>query len=702
MPLIFYTHPWMLSGLAALSVPVIIHLLLRRKKKRLRFSTLQFFVRQDQQSSQKRKLRNWLLLAMRLLLVALLVAAFARPFLAQRGALPGAQQRRQAIFVLDRSASMLAVGTDGQRWARAKELMQRTLGALNADDRAALIGCSSHTEVLSGFVAPDALARTLAALQPTYGTSSLGEGLQQAAKLASTGDSEAATTIYIVSDLQRSACQNLGNYPISPDLKVELLCAGDLYSPNLSITDLHPQPHDGAKPGLVVSSFSDEDSTEATVEFAVNGKAVFSSRVSLKAGAVTNIDLTLPALKPGWHDARASLQTKDSLELDNTQYATLFIPEPLRALVVEGRKTSRVFEQDSFFLTSALDPSPGATNAVPSDFSISRIAPEDISARLLRSSGRETCDIVVLPGLRDIPDEAGRALKEFVLGGGGLLVFLGEGISANRYNGEFHGLLPAQLGSAEVAPGEAVGWRIGEFKTNADAFAVFGPPESGDLAIPQFFKRYTLTPAEGASPLAFFEDGLPLLILGAVGRGQVALVNSSADTSWNDWPKHKTFLPWLHRLGRQLAAKASHAPAPQAGNMLAEDDMEIDLADTAPKGQLVLQGPGGQKLPLAADGGRRFHASGSFMPGVYSVQGEKGLEIERVAVNLPPQESDLAAMPALEFQKQLVRHEEPPRTSPGALLFGSKSSQKELWRLVLLGVLGLLLMETLVSNRTSA
>ncbi len=143
MPIVFYTHPWMLSGLAALAVPLIIHLLLRRKKKRLRFSTLQFFVKQDQQSSQRRKLRNWLLLAMRLLLVALVVTAFARPFLPRGGASPAARQRRQAIFVLDRSASMLAVGTDGQRWTRAKELAQQALRSLDANDRAALVGCSS-------------------------------------------------------------------------------------------------------------------------------------------------------------------------------------------------------------------------------------------------------------------------------------------------------------------------------------------------------------------------------------------------------------------------------------------------------------------------------------------------------------------------------------------------------------------------------
>ncbi len=110
----------------------------------------------------------------------------------------------------------------------------------------------------------------------------------------------------------------------------------------------------------------------------MDGKVVSSSRLSLKAGAATNIGLALPAFKPGWHDARASVQTKDSLEIDNTRYAVLFVPEPLHALVVEGRKTGHVFEQDGFFVASALDPTQGSTNPVPSDFTVSGIAPEDL------------------------------------------------------------------------------------------------------------------------------------------------------------------------------------------------------------------------------------------------------------------------------------------------------------------------------------
>src|SRR5262249_26321257 len=162
----------------------LIHLLLKRKKKRLRFSTTQFFIKHDEQSSQRRKLRHWLLLALRLLIVTLLVLAFARPYLPQTGA-AAVGRKKQAVIVLDRSASMHANGPDGSRWRQAREQVSKILSGLQRDDRVALIGCSSHTDVLSGFAPPSVVEKLLRDLQPAYGTSDLAQGLQQAVKLIS-------------------------------------------------------------------------------------------------------------------------------------------------------------------------------------------------------------------------------------------------------------------------------------------------------------------------------------------------------------------------------------------------------------------------------------------------------------------------------------------------------------------------------------
>src|SRR5262245_20119335 len=118
MPFLF-TNAFFLAALAALGIPVLIHLLLRRKLQRLRFSTTRFFVRQEEQASARRKLRNLLLLAVRLLILALIVLAFARPYLPLSSAAADARARRQVVLVIDASASMQATDTGGPRWAKA-------------------------------------------------------------------------------------------------------------------------------------------------------------------------------------------------------------------------------------------------------------------------------------------------------------------------------------------------------------------------------------------------------------------------------------------------------------------------------------------------------------------------------------------------------------------------------------------------------
>src|SRR5262245_18839651 len=172
MPVIF-TNAALLFGLLALGIPILIHLLLKRKQQRLRFSTIQFFQRLDEKASQKRKLRNLLLLAMRLLLFALLVFAFARPILPDR-LVPGTDgPPRQAVIVLDGSASMQATDRDGSRWARAKDAASRIVASLRPDDRAALVSCATKATVVSGFGPPPIFQEKLAALSPTSGSGNI-------------------------------------------------------------------------------------------------------------------------------------------------------------------------------------------------------------------------------------------------------------------------------------------------------------------------------------------------------------------------------------------------------------------------------------------------------------------------------------------------------------------------------------------------
>lgn len=692
----------MLAGAAALAIPIVIHLLLKRKRKRLRFSTIQFFLKQDEQSSKRRKLRNWLLLTLRLLIVALLVLAFARPFLQESGGQRADRNRQQVILVLDCSASMQSVGTDGPRWAKAIDQARKIVAGLGSEDRVAVLGCSAHVDVISGFAPPAPALKAIADAEPSLGVSDLGEGLRQAIGLATAVDPKLATTVYVISDLQRSACANLAVCTIPQEIEVKVVAVGDLFSPNFAVSQLCFESAKGPIPQLSVANFSEDENAGVAIDLSVDGKSLAKWPVHLRSGAVTNIELSLPQLKPGWHEVRATLDSKDALELDNTRYASLFIPEPVHVLLVEPRQGKRVFEELCFFIGLALDPSKNSTNSIPTRYSVRKVSLDQFKNYLNSSDGQKGCDWAVLPGLPSIPSGAGKALTEFVQAGGGLLMFLGDEISVNRYASEFRGLLPAQIGALETSPNETSTWRIGDYETNTAVFGAFRLPNSGDLSIPEFTRRHALTLMPGAVPLAFFDDGAPLMVAGTLGRGRVVLMNTAADTSWNDWPKHKTYVPWLHGLGQYLVKNNNGHQIDTPPELVSGDLFDLDLGAATKMKTLRVQSPQNKETLLVADALGRIRDPRISLPGCYSVRDQDGRELTRIAINPPPQESDLGALRPAEFQRRLVTASEPRTPMLSEHLWGHARNQKELWGVLLLSALSLLVVECLLANRTTA
>ncbi|HEV8542529.1 MAG TPA: BatA and WFA domain-containing protein, partial [Verrucomicrobiae bacterium] len=276
-----FANAVLLAGLVGIAAPILIHLLLRRKSQRMRFSTVQFFVKRDEQSMRKRKLRNLLLLAMRVCLFALIVLAFARPFLRNLNAAGSSGKRQQLILLLDTSASMQANGLGGQQWNRAKQFARNLLSKLRADDRAALVTSSTHSSTASEFVPPSVLLQKLDAIEPTYGAGEVSEGLQQAGKLLAVSDPARETTLQIISDLQRSAAQNIGTTPLPQKLGVKMYDPGERFIPNVAVTDLQLESQNSAR--VMVTSFSDENYRALPFKLRIDGKEISSGEMALSA-----------------------------------------------------------------------------------------------------------------------------------------------------------------------------------------------------------------------------------------------------------------------------------------------------------------------------------------------------------------------------------------------------------------------------------
>src|SRR5215211_5356738 len=138
-----FLTPLFLAGLGAIAIPVVIHLIQRERKRVVEFPSLMFVRRIPYQSVRRRRIRHWPLLLLRTAAIALIVAAFARPFFERSAAATAmAGGAREVVILLDQSASM----GYGDHWSRAQDAARSVVRGLGADDRATFVLFSRNAE----------------------------------------------------------------------------------------------------------------------------------------------------------------------------------------------------------------------------------------------------------------------------------------------------------------------------------------------------------------------------------------------------------------------------------------------------------------------------------------------------------------------------------------------------------------------------
>ncbi|MFZ4817070.1 MAG: vWA domain-containing protein [Limisphaerales bacterium] len=734
MPFLF-THAFLLSALAGLGIPVLLHLLLKQRNPRMRVSTLRFFEIQETRSSSRRKLRNLLLLLLRLLVFALIVLAFARPYLPEGWGGTPQPQRRDMILVLDRSLSLRAIDSGKPRWPAALAEARRILATLSEGDRAALIGIGERAEVLSGFGPPSLILDRLKDLQPTVTRGDVGEALREAQSLVAALDSPGAASVTVIGDLQRTGADQLDRVSLPRWLPVQFIRVGPVVSPNVAITDLRLPAEPNGPLSMIVANYGDRPVQNRSVRCLLDGQPVSEIAFSRGAGVSESLEWKLPRLSAGWHEAEVQLKDSDALAEDNVRRLAFQVPERIRVIAVENRSQVRSFEEQTFFVAAALDPFFGATNSGQGGFVVDILRPEAVAAAVSPHRTRPGPDVVLLPAMRSLPGEAVAALNAWVEQGGGVFFFGGDSLEPSRFNAEFGALSPGQWGAPVSAHAE-VPWRIGAFDRTSPVFRPFAAARSGGPAVAEFTRRHAVTATPESTVLARFDDGDPFLLGRTVGRGAVLLANTSADTAWTDWPKHKSFVPWVmaavtwladrgdERLlrssdplitgteGRILESSGANSltnsfspsPATVPGTLSTTSVKNPASIATTPPGsdrfrlQVRPAAPGPPPaLEVRSDGTLVFEVP---ISGFYSVTDDSGRERWRLAANPPPIESDLAALEPSAAEGRLARRTDAESELPPGW-FGNEPGRQEWWRILLAAALALLLIETVVANRST-
>ncbi|MCU0722483.1 MAG: BatA domain-containing protein [Planctomycetes bacterium] len=733
-----FLNPWFLAGAGGAAVPLIIHLLVRRRFRRQPWAAMDLLLRAFKKTRRRLRLENLIVLLLRMAALVLLAVALARPVVHSPAVAGSVGEKSRAVFLLlDNSYSMSFKRGRQTPFEGAKKAAAELLDSLKpGSDSAALLLVSDLPQVLFGEPTPEIekVKEALGEAEPGFGASSLGAGLDRLLEILSRSPASAAVhrEVWFLTDGQKRAWispEDAGTPAVTRQLaelapKVAAFTVvetGEDSTDNAAILDLAGEDAvvGVEKPAAftVRVANSGPSPQDLPVEFLVDGNAVASSHLALPPGETGTARFHAVFHSAGSHTVAARIGA-DSLAADNERFRALDVKGQIRVLLVDGEPATEgsggLFSGETAHLALALLP----VEEAGAQGGLSILRPEVVRHFELTPAvlAREWDLIVLANEGRTLPMDGALldALARAVRGGGALLVFLGDKVRAEDYNErlwqEGRGLLPLKLTRVLGDANEPVA--LDPRSRRHPAFSVFEDPAYHEwLVLPQtayWFGMEVPDPLpEGVAVAAWFGKD-PAVVEKTVDRGRVMVVATSADVEWTDLPKNPVYLPLVHEIIYYLVRDEGKRRNLRLGEalewFLSRGQYSEDVSVVLPSGgRAALEPP--RELP---DGHFQVTFGPVAEPGLFELQVRKGAGGDAPSVreafcaNVDATEGDLAkasgelleAVVPPELRKKFSRAGEGASRPSAAPEEGS-----ELWRVLLTALAAVLVLESFLAQR---
>lgn len=702
----FLNPMFLWAGLAA-TIPLVLHLLARRRAVRIRFPTIRFLQMAKRQSSHRVRMENFLLWFLRTALLLLLALAFALPVVRSRTAGFLGRSRRDVAVVWDVSHSM-TYETGGRKvWDDGRDVVLNILAGLGAGDRICLYLAGGEVTPLAAAPTPDLkfVEAQVRQQTPEGSVAVLAPALRAACDaLKDSGARE--REVYIVTDGQALTWGGFHSaVPDATQVGTTNAAAWDAKTvderivfftallgadapENAAPTDVEVQPGlllAGSPAQLSVRTVQSGPSRETSLTLTVDQREI--ARQTIPAGqAGGETVFPLPELSPGFHAASVAT-SPDGLVVDDTFHIILRARDRVPVLCVGD-------EADMVFLTRALSPGVRTTGLTPRS-----ITPAAWTPQVAQGQG-----CVFLCNAAPLPGAVLMEIERYVREGGLVVVFPGDKGGPADY--ENLSWLPAKpVGVDEMPSGE--GRRSLRLKKPADPLfqGLLLPPG----VVPTLAVRRTArlaAPAPDAEALIVMDGDAPLLMARPFGAGRVLLFTVSADRAWSNLPLTPIYLPLLHQIVRHGAGLVREPLWLPAGRDVA---LPATTAGLTEKSRLAV--PDGTTMavrPVKREGRTDLVLDEARVPGIYQGIAATGAKWPVAAVNVDRRESDLTpvdpeSVPKLIGSKQvyIARDREELARRVEEHRVGRPLGEVILWLVLAVAVLEFL-MANRVSRRTAA
>jgi hypothetical protein len=714
-----FLNPVFLWAVGLIGIPLLIHLIRRRKLKVVRWAAMEF-LRQSQKKQRRRlRIEELILLALRMLIVALAALAFARPVLHALG-IPFLlrSQPVYAVIVLDNSYSMdyRSAGDGRTSWERAKTAVDEILTHVLKDgDSASLILLSDRPEESVG--EPSFDLKLVRQRAQAAGVSDRATDYQSAARLVEKrlkASKASVKEVYWLTDDQAGAWETSRResghalwQSIGAQARVTWVSVGPAPNDRENISvELQPlsrelvTPHLPARIEARIANDGVKPRSDLLVNLIVDEKPAGSQRVSISPNGATTVLFNPLFSQPGTHTGRielASPQTADGLARDNRALFVVRARERIKVMVQDMRPTADPSKSESFYLMTAMAPGGEAES----------LAPRLREGEGLGNANLRGYDAVVLTGLTGLSSGDRTALAEYVRGGGGLLIFPGPDTDARRVNADLSaaGLLPAQLGERRVLTDETA-ITLNPATITHPVLSIFKDTSAMNLGTARFTTYYPLEPAtDDPNPNAVlvmirFSNGDPAFVERHVGLGNVVLGASSAGTVWNQLPLKPSFVPLVY----QLLSYLGQGPSSRR-NLRQNEPLLLSLPLTDANRPVRVVGPDNrattQNSVLDARG-VTFTYGSTDRAGLYRISIPGTNMTDAFAVGLPVGESNLAFAPPEDavVGAGLPANRLTVAGSPTQIQASVQRSRYgvEVWRYLIVAVIGLMFVESFLAQ----
>jgi hypothetical protein len=517
-----FLSPLFLAGAAAVAIPLALHLFFRRAEPVVDFAAMRYLRAAPVENASRRRLKEWLLLALRCAALLLLALAFARPYLTQSAAALAAPA---TVVVVDTSASMSAPGQLAAAQAKAVEIVR----GVPPTEAVAVIAAGGSADVIAPLVTDRAPAlEAIASLKAGAGANRYRAALARAADVI--GDRRGR--IVIVTDLQASGWDAGEEGSVPSHVEVSIV---EIASPasNIAVTALRV---DAGEAIATVQNFSPKVSARE-VAYAIEGRRVGGVAVNVPPGGTTEARLMLGGRGSG--SLSATVDDREGYQADNVRYAVVDASNIPSVLVV----TASGAAADAFFLERAVEVAEGS-----SGFRFQRVSGQQFSAMTTEALG--DTDAVVILGTRGIEHQGRERLAGYVRGGGGVLVTTAPEVDPAVVREALSGVATTTWKERTAAT-----LRFAPDDRRHPIFRPFGGV--GALANVSFTRTTLLTATAGADVLARYSDGSAAVVEEHGGDGRILFFASDLNNRWNDLPVQPAFVPFLHEMLRYLAASAA-------------------------------------------------------------------------------------------------------------------------------------------------